>query len=342
MEAATAEAPLPSTQQRTTIMEHKQDITEHEHPPSVEDEVTFFHDFIAGGVAGSASVIVGHPFDTIKVRMQTATKAESFLSTATSYGGVNSLFRGMGAPLSAACVINALIFSSYGWSSRLYDDYIEPPTTTSSQHDSSIKAFTCGAFAGFVQAVVICPMEHVKCRLQIQHAAGSPDSIYKGPIHATRSIISGHGLTGLFRGWYSTMWREVPAFGAYFAFYDYFRDKLNTQLAKRFGVEDADDYVGHHSYQWIASALAGGTTGALTWAMIYPMDVIKTRIQTMPMDTPVNERRILTVARDIIQKHGWRRLFRGINVTCFRAFPVNGIIFPVYEWTLMHVASLEY
>jgi hypothetical protein len=30
----------------------------------VDDEITFFHDFVAGGVAGSASVIVGHPFDT--------------------------------------------------------------------------------------------------------------------------------------------------------------------------------------------------------------------------------------------------------------------------------------
>jgi len=34
---------------------------------NTEDEVTAFHDFIAGGIAGSASVIVGHPFDTIKV-----------------------------------------------------------------------------------------------------------------------------------------------------------------------------------------------------------------------------------------------------------------------------------
>lgn len=56
-------------------MEHKQDIG-HKDPllettniefAATEDEVTFFHDFVAGGVAGSASVIVGHPFDTIKV-----------------------------------------------------------------------------------------------------------------------------------------------------------------------------------------------------------------------------------------------------------------------------------
>lgn len=35
-------------------------------PEVVEDdgEITFFDDFVAGGVAGCASVIVGHPFDT--------------------------------------------------------------------------------------------------------------------------------------------------------------------------------------------------------------------------------------------------------------------------------------
>ena len=56
-------------------MEHKQDVGHKEprlDPPNndlevTEEEVTFFHDFIAGGVAGSASVVVGHPFDTIKV-----------------------------------------------------------------------------------------------------------------------------------------------------------------------------------------------------------------------------------------------------------------------------------
>ena len=35
---------------------------------SSEEEVSFWQDFVAGGVAGSASVVVGHPFDTIKVR----------------------------------------------------------------------------------------------------------------------------------------------------------------------------------------------------------------------------------------------------------------------------------
>ncbi len=273
--------------------------------------------------------------------MQTSTGASGgMLSLATSYGGVSSLFRGMAAPLSTACVVNAIIFSSYGWSSRVFDQYVEPPTTNA-LHDSTIKAFTCGSFAGFVQGLVICPMEHLKCRLQVQHGNGS-NNLYKGPVQVAKAIFSGHGFTGLYRGWWATAWREVPAFGVYFAFYDFAKDALNTFFAKQAGIDAKDSASREHSHTWAASALAGGTTGALTWFMIYPFDVIKTKIQTSPMDTPLEKRRMLAVAQDIIRRDGIKAMFRGLNVTVIRAFPVNGIIFPVYEYCLMKIAALEY
>ena len=290
-----------------------------------EQDVSFFHDFIAGGIAGSASVVVGHPMDTLKVRMQTSAGGASMWSLATGYGGPQSLFRGMAAPLSTACVINAIIFSSYGWSSRMYDEVVGEDALSTNMiqlahstdalcpvavseavqpiHDSSFKAFTCGAFAGLVQALVICPQEHVKCRLQIQHGKGSPDHLYKGPIQAARSIVSSYGLAGLYRGWTITCWREVPAFGAYFAFYDIFKDKINAYFAnreleaseqlKRQQTQGIDSITGavfstsssqdsslppgnvHHSHAWVSSALAGGLTGALTWAMV--SESIRTR-----------------------------------------------------------------
>jgi hypothetical protein len=46
---------------------HEEPRAEIERAPTAEEDVSFFHDFIAGGVAGSLSIVVGHPFDTLKV-----------------------------------------------------------------------------------------------------------------------------------------------------------------------------------------------------------------------------------------------------------------------------------
>ncbi|OEU15015.1 mitochondrial carrier, partial [Fragilariopsis cylindrus CCMP1102] len=284
---------------------------------------------IAGGVAGSASVVIGHPMDTLKVRMQTAKGNPSILTLASgsTYGGPSSLFRGMAAPLSAACVVNAIIFSSYGWSTRQYEDKYN------AQHTHA-KAFACGSFAGLVQALVICPMEHVKCRLQIQDAVISTSKTNTATAsHPLRTTL----LSALYRGWWITCWREIPAFGAYFTLYDVFNKRIKDTLDQR--EVQSELSTTNASHAWIASAVAGGLTGALTWAIVYPFDVIKTQIQTAPIDTPRNERTISAVFSKIVKEHGWKHLFRGLSVTCLRAFPVNGIIFPVYEYTLLQVCD---
>lgn len=138
------------------------------------------------------------------------------------------------------------------------------------------------------------------------------------------------------------MWREVPAFGGYFALYDIFKDSLSSFFAKRAGITEKEMAAQNHSALWASSALAGGTTGALTWVIIYPFDIIKTRIQTAPMDTPLEKRRLFHVGREIVRKEGVSALFRGLNITIIRAFPVNAIVFPVYEFVLMKLAALEY
>ena len=309
--------------------------------PSREGQVAVLNDLIAGGVAGSASVIVGHPFDTIKVRMQTSTGSGSLMSMATSFGGVTSLYRGMGAPLVSASAVNALIFSSYGSSSRYWDEHFASKSTFDEEeetgHDPWQKAFVCGSFAGLMQCIVICPSEHIKCRLQVQHGKGAADNVYKGPLQAANHILRNHGISGLYRGWWSTAWREVPAFGLYFTIYDYCKDRVTTFLADRAGLTEDDDVP--HSHLWVSSALAGGISGSVTWGMIYPIDVIKSRIQTAPLDLPVSERRIWTVGQALVAKYGWRYMFRGLGITLIRAFPVNGIIFPVYEFTLLHLSG---
>ena len=314
---------------------------------------TVLQDLIAGGVAGSASVVVGHPFDTYKVRLQTSAPGSERAGGGIlgGRGGMMGLFRGMGAPLGCAALVNAIIFGSYGEGSRAWDGWEEERRRegqlggSGSGGDSFAKTFACGSFAGFVQAFVIVPVEHVKCRLQVQQgrraavaaaAAGASPSFsprYRGPIDAGRRIVAGHGIRGLYRGWWVTCWREVPAFGMYFSIYDLVKRRCDLALGVGVGG-DGNGGSASAARAWGASALAGGCSGSLTWLMIYPFDIIKSRVQTAPLSAPGEELRMAAVARSIVAQHGIRHMFRGLGVTVFRAFPVNGIIFPVYEFTL--------
>ncbi|KAL7575827.1 hypothetical protein ACA910_003150 [Epithemia clementina (nom. ined.)] len=323
-------------------------------PAQQFEEVSFFQDFVAGGIAGSASVIVGHPFDTMKVRVQASSGSGGVLSTLAEFGGVSSLFRGIGGPLASAAVINAVIFSSYGSASKIYDLYV-PTTTTNDNVPGSLfdsetddnnssastrdpwqKSTICGAFAGIVQCFIVCPMEHIKCRFQVQTGAGA----YSGPLQAMTSIVKQHGISRLYQGWWSCCWREIPAFGLYFASYDMIKDHVNDFVFSDSDESETSAPPGTmHTKAWLSSAIAGGFAGAITWGMVYPVDVIKTRIQTAPLDTPRGDLTIWKVGRTIVNQHGWRYLFRGLGITLIRAFPVNATLFPIYEFTLLQIQA---
>jgi solute carrier family 25 carnitine/acylcarnitine transporter 20/29 len=288
--------------------------------------------------------------------MQTSKNATSGVLAALSseYGGLSSLFRGISAPLYTAALVNAIVFGSYGFSSRIYSNYYseqqqtaynidDDDNVTIPTHDPWQKSMTCGSFAGLMQCFVICPMEHVKCRLQTQQegAKGSAN-YYKSPFQATGSIIKNHGVHRLYQGWWTTCLREVPAFGLYFVSYDYLKDVANEYIANNMDVvPTAPDSPTNndHSHTWMASAFAGGCAGCITWALVYPVDVIKTHIQTSPLNTPLRELSMFRVGQSIIQRYGIRYMFRGLGVTLIRAFPVNGTIFPVYEFTLKLVCE---
>ena len=355
-------------------------------------QVTFWQDFVAGGIAGSASVVVGHPFDTIKVRLQTLTRTTTAASTirdnrrdvaslwnwllrnnhnptvskqqpslaasssrvvtggGPSSSSLSSLFRGLGTPLASAAALNALVFSSYGAASKVYDSLVsrslfgsppQPAAATLEQpqllvgRDSWYKSMTCGAFAGMVQCIIIVPMEHVKCRLQAS-------SYYRGPMHAIRSIVHNHGgVWRLYQGWGSSLWREVPAFAVYFSSYDFLKEQVVATSLVSPPRHTARSSSTSASPSWFASALAGGLAGALTWALVYPVDVIKTRIQTTPLDTPQHTLTVWRVGRQLVHQHGWRFLFRGFSMALLRAVPVNATLFPIYESTLQLLQQQE-
>lgn len=89
--------------------------------------------------------------------------------------------------------------------------------------------------------------------------------------------------------------------------------------------------------------LCGGIAGVISWTPIYPLDVIKTRVQTRLVHNMVDEQGplmsrldsvmlanhgALQTAKDAFREEGFRVFFKGLGVCGLRAFVVNAVQVP--------------
>lgn len=79
-----------------------------------------------------------------------------------------------------------------------------------------------------------------------------------------------------------------------------------------------------------ANLVAGGVAGSVAWLTIYPVDVIKSRVQAIPRHLSPDSTWLHTLAR-VWRDEGPRALTRGLVTTILRGFVVNGAIFLAAE-----------
>ena len=87
--------------------------------------------------------------------------------------------------------------------------------------------------------------------------------------------------------------------------------------------------------------ICGGIAGIATWASIFPLDLIKTRVQTQT-ETETQQRKRLgavEIARKAYREEGARVFFRGLTVCSVRAFFVNAVQWAVYEWIMLELGQ---
>lgn len=83
--------------------------------------------------------------------------------------------------------------------------------------------------------------------------------------------------------------------------------------------------------------LCGGIAGVATWASVFPLDMVKTRLQAQPMEirSPENQRLLdsqsrqtlstFQVAKEAYRAEGLKAFYRGLGVCSVRAFIVNAV-----------------
>lgn len=180
------------------------------------------------------------------------------------------------------------------------------------------KITVAGAMAGAVMSVVNCPIELLKVRLQVQDP--TRPRIYRNIFDCAQQMVRAGGITGLYRGYMTTLFRDVPSFAAYFGIYE----SLKRAFYNRPHDYHDKDYTS--SLHPLQALLAGGIAGLAAWLPCYPQDVIKSRMQASSHYSST-----LHCAKTLIIEGGWQSLFRGFAPTMARAFPANAATFLAYE-----------
>ncbi|XP_004342638.1 carnitine/acylcarnitine carrier protein [Capsaspora owczarzaki ATCC 30864] len=308
-------------------------------------------DFIAGTFAGCAGILTGHPFDTIKVRLQTQTHTPG---TQLRYSGtihcfvkivreekIRGLYKGMASPMAGVALINAMLFGVYGNSVRLLEGSgsAEPARRPSIQ-----TVFIAGAASGLplqrTTFICTCFLQggHVESRALWHNlldigaaaatAAATAEPLYKGPWDCFVRTVRQDGIRGIYRGLVPTMLRETPSYGVYFAAYE----MLCLRLA---GPGRSPDDLSAP-----ALMLAGGASGMAGWLSTYPTDVVKSRMQADSMTNPQYRGFVDCVVKSY-RAEGLGVFFRGFNATMVRAFPTNASTFVVYTMCMRLLGGVD-
>ncbi|ODQ81951.1 hypothetical protein BABINDRAFT_160168 [Babjeviella inositovora NRRL Y-12698] len=294
-----------------------------------EDPNRIFKDLFSGTVGGIAQVLSGQPFDTTKVRLQSAPEGTykgpmDVVRQLIKNEGVSGFYKGSLTPLVGVGACVSIQFAVNQYMKRFFGNLNQKSglaaLTTPQQYLS-------GCAAGFANGFLVSPIEHIRIRLQTQTgtaasaaAAGLP--FYHGPIDCIKKLAQVNGVKSVMRGLGPTLVRETHGAGAYFSTYETLvaRDMRNNKLARA----DIPSYrlCGY-----------GACAGYAMWLTVYPVDVIKSRFQTDNIAKPVYSNSI-ACAKAIFRSYGIQGFFKGFVPTILRAAPANAATFCAFEMTM--------
>ncbi|NP_001002667.1 solute carrier family 25 member 36-A [Danio rerio] len=197
-----------------------------------------------------------------------------------------------------------------------------------SQRDTLVHLFA-GGCGGTVGAILTCPLEVVKTRLQsssvtfyiseVQLSTVNGASVARmappGPLHCLKLILEKEGPRSLFRGLGPNLVGVAPSRAIYFAAYSTSKEKLNN-------VFDPDSTQVH----MLSAGLAGFTAITAT----NPIWLIKTRLQLDARNRGERRMSAFECVRRVYQSDGLRGFYRGMSAS-YAGISETVIHFVIYE-----------
>ncbi|KAL7418878.1 hypothetical protein Q5752_006562 [Cryptotrichosporon argae] len=308
--------------------------------PAIEKRHSPFIGFAAGICSGWTKLVVGHPFDTIKTRLQctppgTYNGAWNCFTTTMSKEGARALYKGASVPAVSWGITDSILMGSlHNYRAWLLAHGLgeRTPSLDGKQRLSLAGHSLAGLFAGWTNAAIAHPTEMIKCRLQLQLV--QPSSVprqYAGPVDVVRQTVAAQGARGMWRG-LAASFIYRSCFAAMFGGFELCNRALARLDGSRYEMS-----VGTRNF------LAGGMASNLYWFTALPLDQVKNRIMvdsvTAPRFRSVRDAYAQTWREtfDPSRSLGWnsvariRNFYRGFVPVVLRAFPTNAAALAVWE-----------
>jgi solute carrier family 25 carnitine/acylcarnitine transporter 20/29 len=224
-------------------------------------------------------LLVGHPFDTIKVRLQTSDATRfsgplQCLSQTVRKEGFSGLYKGATPPLVGWMFMDSIMLGSLTFYRRILHQTLFNPNRMSASPISlarrdlplpdeklhklpTIGHATAGVMAGATVSFIAAPVEHIKARLQIQYSSKKSERLYRGPIDCAKKIYQFHGMPGIYHGLSATL-----LFRSFFFFWWGSYDLFTRLLSERTNLSTP-----------AINFWAGGLSAQVFWMTSYPSDV---------------------------------------------------------------------
>ena len=231
-----------------------------------------------------------------------------------SVPSLTALFRGAGIPMISAGCIQCLNLGGYENLRRLLPFSDAWPLCG---------CFVAATSTGLGISLLTCPLNRIKVVQQLSHP-GTSMWIAGSTIVGTRTLYTGWGMTACFES----------SRGMYMVTYEVLKQALHR-------LDESQPLP-----VW-ARSVAGALANMVVWAVVYPVDVIRSVQQSeAPLpnaasgkDGIISGRPLgaIECARALHAEGGLGRLYRGIVPTILRAGPVAGIMLPLFELILQRL-----
>jgi len=285
---------------------------------------------VAGWVSGATSVLACQPMDTVLTRYQAGQAvatgelrlASSVKGLAREFG-IGSLWRGSSPMIGVVPFQNALLMGGYGIGKQYSSSRSEEGNTKG--HDL-LPVFVGGCAGGILQSFLVSPVEWIKVHQQTGLASKQMTGSSSSTTSLAKTLLR-HKDSLWHRGLTATLLRDGIPHGVWFASYEY----CKVQLLRASCSEEGFSSSSGGYYDTVTVPLISGAFAATTaWAVGYPFDIIKTRIQ-VTKDMPQS---VVQTAKQLVAEadgNVLRGLYRGFGLKLARSIPASMIGFLTYE-----------